>query len=62
MRSSLNTLLSEALQSIIWKLERNEMDGDDCIPARIDRRDVVIRQAVDVLRHQAAVKRSHEGR
>ena len=42
----------DALENIIWKLARNESptgDAEDSRPARIDRNDAVIRQAVELL-------------
>ena len=39
------SLAESALENIIWKLNRNEMVGDNCQPAKIDRDDVVIREA-----------------
>jgi len=50
-----------ALELILWKLDRNEMVGDECVPARIDRRDAVVVKALEVLtlRRQQAEKDSH---
>ena len=42
----------EALEAIVWKLTRNESptgEKADSRPARIDRNDVVIRQAIELL-------------
>lgn len=46
----MSTEAIEALKNIIWKLDRMEADdkGEAFRPARIDRHDIVIRDAVKV--------------
>lgn len=41
-----------ALKNIVWKLNRDESpsgQGDDCVPAKIDRNDAVIRAAAEII-------------
>lgn len=41
--------LLEACENVIWKLNRNEMIGNECVPAKIDRNDIVVKDLVEVV-------------
>ena len=44
-----NNLLS-TLKAIVWKLNHNEMTPDNkCIPKKIDRNDIVIKDAIKMI-------------